>query len=85
MTIANLMTELLPSMWIWLLLGAAGLVRNVRFDRRLLVALPSIGVAVILINSLGLPASQEYRLPFDPLFILFGVAGFLGVRTWNDA
>ena len=84
MKIANLMTELLPSMWIWLLIGVAGLVR-VRFDRRLLVALPAIGVAFIFINSLGLPGSQEYRLPFDPLFILFGVAGFVGARKSDNA
>ena len=77
--VANLMAELLPSMWTWLLIGIAGIVWHVRFNRRLLLALPLMGVSFILINSLGLPGSQEYRLPFDPIFILFGVAGFAGV------
>jgi len=81
MPIANLMTELLPSMWTWLLIGVVGIVWHVRFDRRLLLALPLMGVSVILINSLGLPGSQEYRLPLDPIFILFGIAGFAGVAA----
>ena len=83
--VANLMSELLPPMWVWLLLGVAGLAWKVRFDRRLLVMLPVMAVAFTVITAMGLPPSQEYRLPFDPMMILFGIAGFFGVRRPDDA
>ena len=57
MRVANVLSELLPSMWIWLLFVLAGLVWNVRSGRRLLIALPAMGVAFLFINSLGLPPS----------------------------
>ena len=81
MKVANVLSELLPSMWIWLLFGLAGFIWNVRFGRRLLLALPAMAVAFLFINSLGLPPSAAYRLPFDPIFILFGVTGLAGVRA----
>ncbi|HVF39672.1 MAG TPA: hypothetical protein VM939_07205 [Gemmatimonadaceae bacterium] len=78
--VANVLADLLPSMLIWLMLGLAGLFR-VRRGRLIMLCLPVMALAFIGVTALGLPAHPAYRLPFDPLLILFGVAGFFGTRS----
>jgi hypothetical protein len=81
MKVANLASEVLPRMSMWLVVGLIGLLMNRSMDRRLLGGLAAIAAGVILINALGLPPNADYRLPFDPVFILFGVSGITGLVT----
>jgi hypothetical protein len=81
MKVANLASEVLPAMSMWLVVGLIGLLLNRSMDRRLLGGLAAIAAGVILINALGLPPNADYRLPFDPVFILFGVSGITGLVT----
>jgi len=82
--VANRLTELLPRMWVWLVVGAAALLLRNISNRRFLLALPVIGLSVLVITSLGLPGHPEYRLPFDPLFILFGIGGLMATSTGRN-
>lgn len=65
----------LPPMAAWLVLGALGLA--IRLPRRagLLIFLCILGLASVVTAALAAPSVAFYRLPFDPVFILFGSAG----------
>ena len=71
-------SDLYPAMWIWLLVGAIGLALRPQRHVALLVFLCSLGLALVGFTALGEPAAPEYRMPADPLFVLFGIAGLVG-------
>jgi hypothetical protein len=76
----NRLTKLWPSMLILVLLGAAGLLLRPQRQKRILVFVCALGLAVVVGTALGSPAAAEYRVPVDPLFILFAVAAVIGGR-----
>lgn len=64
-----------PSPRLWVLVGLIGFAiargRSAAFP-----GLLAVGSALLIVGtSLGEPAVLEYRLPFDPVFVFFGVAG----------
>ena len=71
-------SDLYPSMWIWLLVGAVGLAFRPQRNLRVLVFLCFLGLALVGLNALGEPPAPEYRMPADPLFVLFGIIGLVG-------
>ena len=77
----NFVTQTYPSMWIWIVIGAVGLWFRRPRHLRILGFLCGLAVVNIVGTALGEPAAPEYRLPLDPLFILFGVIGLIGGQT----
>ena len=82
----NRITGRLPSMLVWLALGMLGFALRPQRHARLLVWLAVVGLSLVVGTALGSPSSALYRLPTDPLYIVFGAAALLGsgpgVRPW---
>lgn len=73
--VLNGFASVFPPPALWLLVGIAGLV-VARSRAALILATPAaLGVAVVVFTAASQPPFREYRLPFDPGFVLFGVAG----------
>lgn len=71
-----------PPLIVWLVLGAAGTV--VRGWQNMLPVLVPVLMGLILVGVtfLGLPHVAQYRLPFDPLFVSWGVGGCLELTVY---
>jgi hypothetical protein len=72
-----------PRPWMWILVGLVAL-----FVRRprgwpTLVVLAVAAFAVVLLNAVGLFTDLHFLLPVAPAFVLFGLAGLLGIRPPN--
>lgn len=65
----------LPPMLVWLLVGVVGLVIAPLRNSRVLLFLGFLGLFAVVTGALAAGAAAWYRLPYDPLFILFGSAG----------
>jgi hypothetical protein len=76
----NRVNRYLPRIWMWLLLGVLALALR-RPSRMLLpVALAALGLVVVVGTMIGMPAALAYRLPVDPLFVLFACAALTAPR-----
>lgn len=73
-TVLNDVSRFFPRPWMWLLLGALAFL--VRKPRRLLLpaALAALALALIVATMLGMPPGLAYRVPVEPLFVLFACA-----------
>lgn len=82
----NRITGWLPSMLVWLALGSLGFAFRPQHHARLLILLTVMGLGMVVGTALSSPASLLYRVPSDPLFIVFGVVALVGsgpgVRPW---
>jgi len=67
-----------PSMLFWIVGGLAGFAARRGRDLRLPAFLLCLALAAVVATALSQPATAQYRLPFDPIFVLFGIAGVLG-------
>jgi hypothetical protein len=67
-----------PAMLFWIVAGIAGFAARRGRDLRIPGFLTCLALAVVVATALSQTATAEYRLPFDPIFVLFGVAGVLG-------
>jgi hypothetical protein len=74
----NFLTVLQPSMGAWLFLGLLGFLFRPHHDRALLFFLCGLALVVPTVSYLGIDDIPEFRTPFDPFFILFGVMGLWG-------
>lgn len=74
----NLLTGLLPSMGAWLFLGLLGFLFRPHHHRKLFFFLCVLALIVPTVSYLGIDDIPEFRTPFDPVFILFGVIGLWG-------
>lgn len=74
----NRLSQLYPRMAVWLAVGVVALL--VRWPRgtRVLLVLAAISLLVIVGTLLAMPTALEYRVPFDPIFVLLGVAALTG-------
>jgi len=81
----NWISRIFPRMAIWIALGLVALL--VRRNRAALplLALVAGGLLVVLATLLGYGPTPEYNLPFDPVYVLFGVAAVLGRRSAASA
>jgi hypothetical protein len=81
----NDVARFFPRMWMWLALGALALV--VRRPRGVwpVLAVALLGLAVVLATLVGLAPALEYRLPFDPAFVLFGIAALTAASRHGRA
>lgn len=75
--------RLFPPMILWLLVGALGTWGIPGFARRVLFAVLAMSGIALLATVLGESLVYQYRMPFDPLCLVFGVAGFVrrGLRA----
>lgn len=76
-TVANALNELsryYPRIVVWLLAGVLALALRRPRRWRLPTALAALGLVALLATIAGMPPGLEYRLPFDPLFLLFAIA-----------
>jgi len=77
----NSVTNAFPGLLFWVVVGTLGFaVRRFRGAALPTVLLCTAGL-VLIGTALGEPPVIEYRIPFDPLFLLFGVAGVAGVDS----
>ena len=75
----NGISSKLPPMLVWLLLGLPSLLLWRLPQVRALIAVTAGAVLVIGVTALGEPTTLEFALPFQPLFILFGLTGVTAV------
>jgi hypothetical protein len=67
-----------PTMRAFLAMGVLGVALLSRHERRwIFLFLAGLGVVHVVVLSASTTLSVYYRTPFDPIFILLGVAGFL--------
>jgi hypothetical protein len=80
-SVLNGISRIYPRMLIWILVGLAA--AAVRRSRALLLPLALVAGAllVILVTLLGYGPTPEYNLPFDPVYVLFGVAALFAPRA----
>jgi hypothetical protein len=74
----NALAKIYPPMAVWLMLGVVALAVRRRGNALLLGSLATLGLVVVTFSALGQPAVLQYRMPLDPLFILFGVVAVFG-------
>ena len=73
----NRIEHLYPPLWAWLLVGALGFaIRRPRGAAGMFTLL-LVALTVVVGSAVGQPFTPAYRIPFDPIFILFGIAGVL--------
>lgn len=72
----NRISRRYPSMALWLIAGLLLLLPGGR-RRNVLpaVLLAALALVVIVTTAVATPPTAQYRVPFDPVFILFGVVG----------
>jgi hypothetical protein len=79
--ILNGVGRVYPRAIVWLLLGLAALLVRRPHTWRGLIVPPALALTVLLGTMAGLPSVLEYRVPFDPIFVLFGCSALLGARV----
>jgi hypothetical protein len=72
------LSQVFPAMLFWVIAGLVCFA--LRRGRGLLVPafLASLGVAVVFATTLSQAADARYRIPFDPVFLLFAIASMVG-------
>ena len=68
--------RLFPPPGVWLLAGVIGTIRLSGVQRRVFYLLVAMALIAPTAGVVGQALLYHYRLPTDPLFIVFGVAGF---------
>ena len=76
----NQLSRWFPRPWMWILLGLVAIALRRPRGWPMLVALGARGLAVVLLNALGLFADLHFVLPVAPAFVLLGAGGLLGER-----
>jgi hypothetical protein len=76
-SVLNWISRIFPRMAIWIALGVVALL--VRRNRAVLPLLGLVAGALLVVFAtlLGYGPTPEYNLPFDPVYVLFGVAALL--------
>ena len=74
----NAISLLYPNMFVCLLVGALGFAVRRPRPICLLFFLTALALTLVVGTALGEPATLEYRMPVDPVFVLFGLVGVLG-------
>jgi hypothetical protein len=75
----NTISSALPPALFWVLLGLPSLILWRRPEVRALAAVTGAALVVIVVTALGEPTTLEFALPFQPVFILFGLTGVLAI------
>jgi hypothetical protein len=70
----NRISNHFPSMTEWLIVGLLGLLPGRRRRALVTALLAGLALVVVVITAAATPATPQYRVPFDPVFILFGLA-----------
>lgn len=73
----NAIGKMFPPPIVWLIAGVVGTARMRTRQRRVHLALIGMSMMLIVATLAAAGFIYHYRLPFDPLFIVFGVAGFV--------
>jgi len=83
-TLLSYLTQAYPPMLTWLVVGLFAMAFRPHPARRTLLILLSLSLLVLVVTFSGVRVIYQYRIPFDPLFILAGVAGVLhgGRSRW---
>ena len=76
----NRLSSFYPRMVLWLAVGVVALAIRRPNGKRALLVIVGLPLALLVGTLLGLPPALEYRVPFDPAFVLFGLAALTGVR-----
>ena len=71
-------------MAIWLAVGLVALLIRRPNGKRALLVIVGLPLALLVGTLLGMPPALEYRVPFDPAFILFAIAALTGIRPARD-
>jgi CHASE2 domain-containing sensor protein len=69
----------------WIVIGLVGITLRRPRGSSTLIALSLAAFTVVVLNALGLFADLHFVLPVAPAFVLFGLAGVLGVRVEGQA
>ncbi len=77
----NQLSRWFPRPWMWILAGIIGIAWRRPRGSATLAALALAGMAVVVLNALGLFADLHFVLPVAPAFVLLGAGGLLGARA----
>jgi len=76
--IMRAVAALYPTILSFLLIGAVGVGLLSRHESRpLFLLLAGLGLVHVVVTYASTPMNVYYRTPFDPIFIVLGVAGFV--------
>ena len=77
-TVLRAMAALYPTILAFLLVGVVGVgLLSLHGSRRLFLFLAGLGVVHVVLTCASTTLNVYYRTPFDPIFIVLGVAGFV--------
>jgi hypothetical protein len=71
-----------PIMWAWIFVGFAGMALRFDFQARVLAFIFLLAFGSVLLPIATGSTYIQYRLPFDPVFILMGTVGYLKIGAW---
>jgi energy-converting hydrogenase Eha subunit C len=71
--------RLYPPMLVWIIIGMIGFVLQFDFKNKVLAFIFAISIGSVLLTVAGTQDYIEYRIPFDPVFILMGTVGYLQI------
>ena len=71
----NRVSNHVPSMTLWLIVGLLSLLPGRRRRALAPTLLAALALAAIVTTAAATPPTAQYRVPFDPIFLLFGILG----------
>jgi hypothetical protein len=74
-TLWNLLARIYPPTFLWIGLGLIGFFIRPDSLKGMLLLLSGIALGILVLTYMGLSGIREMRIPFDPLYILFGIVG----------
>ena len=77
--VLRLLWKAAPPVYVWLIVGLGMFLGPMRAEEWSLVFFVAAALAIIAVTSVAGAKVNEYRLPFDPVFLMFGVLGAVRV------
>jgi hypothetical protein len=71
-----------PPMLGWIAMGMLGFVLERGPQTRTLAFMVGLAFVILLVTCLGIASTLQYRIPFDSLFIVFGMVGVAASLEW---
>lgn len=78
--VLNKLTDYFPRMPIWLALGVVGVALRRPRGWQAVTFLCAACLGILLLTMASVPSYPEYGLSLDPIYVLFGLVGILGIR-----
>ncbi|MDH3692166.1 MAG: glycosyltransferase family 39 protein, partial [Gammaproteobacteria bacterium] len=78
-------TNVYPPMYVFLVLGAIGVMLSANRFKWVLLFIGGMALLQVILTQVSVTLNIYYRTPFDPIFMLLGIAGFIREGFRNTA